>query len=159
MVNVHLRIVVITVLSACGFACANGPREVAEGVSVEFHAASSESFPGGLETFDEQGKRLFVDPVPRLTARDVRKVFLPLSGMSDGVMMDFTTEGSARLRRFTREQSSKRIAILVNGRVVSAPLVQGEIADSVYIGARSEDDALRLFHLLSEGDAAQRRRP
>jgi preprotein translocase subunit SecD len=69
------------------------------------------------------------------------------------VIVDLTPEGSHALEAATRMSVGHRIAILVDGRIVSAPTVQAPIGSGTVVvtGGRSEAEAKALAERLGGG--------
>lgn len=75
----------------------------------------------------------------------------PLTGAAE-IQIAFTASGTKRFAEVTRQNAGKRLAIVIDGRVYSAPRVLGEIAGgkAVIAGSFSEQEALELVNRLSE---------
>lgn len=67
------------------------------------------------------------------------------TGATFGVEVTFTTAGTAKMRAVTRENVGRRIAVIVDGRVIASPVVRTEVADlGVLSGRYSRSDAERI---------------
>lgn len=67
------------------------------------------------------------------------------TGATFGVEVTFTTAGTAKVRAVTRENVGRRIAVIVDGRVIASPVVRTEVADlGVLSGRYSRADARGL---------------
>ncbi len=69
------------------------------------------------------------------------------------VEMEFTREGKTLFSKLTKDNLNKRIAIVLDGKIVSAPTVQTEITggNAQITGLDSQDEASKLSKRLNEG--------
>jgi len=153
---VHVRRLSALVLACALAGCSPGVRHVAPGVSIEFHAADTEAFPGSVESFDSRrNRKIFLDPESRLNQDDIKSVMHHTSGPNDEILISFTPSGAEKMRRFSRERDGKMTAILVNGRVVYAPIIRGDISTGLAMGGMTESAAIDLFELLTHGTSTR----
>lgn len=95
-------------------------------------------------------------PVPTtLTGRDLQKaavVFDQTSGRPQ-VQIQFTPEGTKLFGQITRRNIGKPVAIVLDNQIISAPVVQTEIANgtAVITGSFTPDDAKNLSIALNAG--------
>lgn len=84
-------------------------------------------------------QRLWLEPDAPITGAMIASArpFLDGPDHRPSVAFQLTAEGAARLAALTKANLGRRIAILVDGRVVAAPVIQTEMADGV--GAISGD--------------------
>jgi SecDF, P1 head subdomain len=146
------------IILTCALAgCAPGYRQVAPGVSIGFHAADTEPFPGSVESFDSRrNRKVFVHPESRITQGDIKKVTHITIGPNDEILISFTVSGAEKMRRFSHERDGKMVAILVNGRVVYVPIVRGDLSAGLAMGGMTESAAIDLFEVLTRGKRAHR---
>ena len=89
---------------------------------------------------------LNVSKNPVLTTADVAAAATqddPLNG-TDVVVLKFTPDGAERLAEVTADSIDKQLAVLLNGKLVSAPIVKQPITGgSVQISANSKEGAAR----------------
>lgn len=127
----------------------------------DFDDASGQVLPSGWRSF-----LVFGDPV--LTGDNVRdaRARADSGGMGGAWFVDlqFDDEGAERFRRYTAEHVKRRFAIVVDGIVTSAPVIQEEIGGGrarITMGAGSfeqqRDEARRLAAGLRAGAARRRR--
>jgi bla regulator protein BlaR1 len=69
-----------------------------------------------------------------LDGRDVARAY-PSTGHEPAVGIDLTDEGGKKLKKITSENINHRLAIIVNGKVLSAPTIRSTIAKSLIITA------------------------
>ncbi len=96
-------------------------------------AASSEPVPG-WDRVEVDNRVIWISPTASLTAADVAS-----SGQTtrpDGriaVGVTFTETGAGKMRTLSTAQLNKPIAIMLDGKVLSAPTVRGEIGKEALI--------------------------
>jgi preprotein translocase subunit SecD len=78
------------------------------------------------------------------TNDDVRNSSVVESGPGWGVRVDFSKEAGERLGRFTEAHIGGLIAIVLDDRVVSAPVIQGRVAESVSVEVKNKAEATDL---------------
>jgi len=90
---------------------------------------------------------------PVIEGRDVRRATPDVDQFgSPAVRVVFTPDAGDRLRRFTAAHVGERLAIVLDGEVVSAPLIQGEVAEEALIsGEFSAEEAKDLVLRLKAG--------
>ena len=90
---------------------------------------------------------VFVAPKPVLTGRDIEKVsFFKDETGRPAVGFTLTDKGSAKMWKATSQNIGKRLAILLDGKVVSAPIITSGIKkEAVISGKFDNEDLLRFF--------------
>ena len=89
---------------------------------------------------------VFVSPQPVLTGRDITKVsFYKDDNGHPMIGFTLTDEGGAKMWKATSENIGNRLAILLDGKVVSAPVIQSGIKKEVAISGIFGNDALLRF--------------
>lgn len=135
-------------------------------VGVEFRDASFEPVEGYSEMIYEVGgeeKRVFVASETLLDSSAIEKAYVAPSGTSHylgktetiyGVTIIFTDEGSEKMQRITESRISKPLAILVDGEVLSVPVVRAKITQTAGIGSfGSEAEAdMMLLRIIQSFD-------
>jgi len=72
--------------------------------------------------------------------------------MKPAINFSLTTRGAQRMRSLTRAYVARRLAIIVDGRVISAPTIQSEISDRGQItGQFAEQEVEFLVRMLRAG--------
>jgi preprotein translocase subunit SecD len=105
-------------------------------IPLEIRAASSKATSGWAEMKAPGGSAVWVAPTSQLTAADVARAELrtPDAG-PPAVAVVFTADGAKKMRAFSTAQLSQPIAILLDGRLVWAPIVRSAIgAEAVLTG-------------------------
>jgi preprotein translocase subunit SecD len=78
------------------------------------------------------GEALYLAPEVVLTNADVRRSRPQVTSVGgNGITVELTDEGGEKLARLTREDLNKRVAILLDGRLVMAPIIRSEIPGGV----------------------------
>lgn len=98
-------------------------------ITLEIYATTNSENPqGSAKKVLGSDKMIYLVGKPVLTAGDLKKAAL-MDGYASkyAVLLEFNEEGAAKLEAFSRENLQKVVAIVVDGDVLTAPLVQEEI--------------------------------
>jgi preprotein translocase subunit SecD len=135
----------------------------AAGSLEELNAGYGGSLPANLEALespvrDDQGKvvgtRYYaVERVPVVTGRDLKTARPGLGQFSQPVVnFSLAADGATRFGRATGDNVGRALAIVLDGKVVSAPRINSRISDSGYIeGNFTQKDAEDLSAVLRAG--------
>src|SRR5215467_7968975 len=98
----------------------------------------AEQAPGaGLveATVQNSNEKVYLHPESIVTNADVvRATVVPgITSVNFNVAITFNTAGAAKMSRATASHLNKPVAILINGRVVAAPIVRAQIAEQAVI--------------------------
>jgi len=94
---------------------------------------------------DPEGGPLFLGPEVLLANADIKDVAVEKRNVGYGVMLYFSPAGASRLSAFTTSHNGERLAVLIDGKVVIAPVVHGVIRESAVIEhGFSEAEAQRI---------------
>ena len=116
--------------------------------TLEFHlAANAPTDNWTKHAVPDADEPVFVAPKPVLTGRDIEKVsFFKDQTGRPAVGFTLTDEGSAKMWKATSQNIGKRLAILLDGKVVSAPIISSGIKkEGVISGKFDNEDLLRFF--------------
>lgn len=95
---------------------------------------------------------IFVKTKTEMTGKAVRSAFVSFEPMTSlpYVSLEFTSEGAEKFGRITTENVGKRLAILLDGEVISAPVIQDAIlgGHAQITGRFSLQDASELANVL-----------
>ncbi|MGZ5968836.1 MAG: SecDF P1 head subdomain-containing protein [Polyangiales bacterium] len=80
---------------------------------------------------------------PAVTEEDVVSATADLE-QTPRVRVVLSSEGGDRMRALSRKSLGRRLAIVVDGRVVSAPAITHEVGKTIVFGVTSFDDAKRI---------------
>jgi preprotein translocase subunit SecD len=115
----------------------------------------SELLPGRRESGDTTGTEAWyiVDRIAAVTGRDLRDAQpRPDENGRPSVNFSLTRDGAARFARVTGANIGKQLAIILDNRVVSAPVIQGQISDNGRItGSFTPQQAADLALVLRSG--------
>jgi len=98
-------------------------------ITLEFFATTNPDNPEGVsKKVLGSDKKIYLVGKPVLTAGDLKKAAL-MDGYASkyAVLLEFNEEGAVKLEAFSRENLQKVVAIVVDGDVLTSPLVQEEI--------------------------------
>jgi preprotein translocase subunit SecD len=100
---------------------------MAQTPQFSIRAASSEPV-AGWDRMELETRVVWVSPTVSLTSADIAKAE-PIT-MTDGkkaIAVEFTDEGAGKMRRLSATQMDKLIAMVLDGKLIWAPLVRSEI--------------------------------
>jgi preprotein translocase subunit SecD len=159
-----LKLFIISILclmvAACGPPSAETPSgsepDSAPPVKVEFRAATDRPEPGMTFVEDESGEGgVYVAADVLLSNADIESATAQPDdyGSAYQINIVFTEEGGARFADITGRSIGQKIAILVDGRLVSAPVVEAPILNgkAVIRGNMSREEAERLARGIAGG--------
>jgi preprotein translocase subunit SecD len=92
---------------------------------TEIRLALNDSAPNFMRAEVEVTREVvYLSPQVAMTGRDIKSAQVLQTRGGPAVGVQFTWSGAVKLDRFTKENKGKRMAILVDGRVVVAPPIQ-----------------------------------
>jgi preprotein translocase subunit SecD len=95
---------------------------------VEIRAASSTAVTGWTQMSSPGGEALWVAPSIELTSADIaRAEARTLADGGPAVAIVLTDEGARKMAQLSSAQANKPIALLLDGKVIWAPVVRGSI--------------------------------
>ena len=117
--------------------------------AIEIRAASSTAVAGWQRVTAADGEAVWVAPTTSLTSAD----FAPSVSHTqrdgrDAVGVVFTAEGARKMRTLSAAQTNQRIALLLDGKVIWAPVVRGTIEREAQLTGLSPAEAQRLVKAL-----------
>jgi preprotein translocase subunit SecD len=128
---------------------ADKPALPAKRVAVEFRLAENEPGPDliGMPVGDTD-EQIYVTKTAALKNGDVAKADARRSQVDPAsyeVSIEFTEAGGKKMEALSEANLGKRLAVLVDGKVLSAPKLQTKISSrAVITGKISADDARRI---------------
>ena len=148
-------LVIVLPIFVCG--CATGSSkpsspagEKVERISVEFRRAEMMPGPGlkeaSLETMLGRRAVIYLHPQVELSNADIESARLTRGrGGQTSIAFHLTSRGEAKMRRLSRQMINKPLALLIDGKVVSVPVVKEEVGSPVTIeGVFSEEEVRRI---------------
>jgi outer membrane lipoprotein-sorting protein len=113
-------------------------------ILLEFRAVSDELIPGWhRQTLD--GKTLYLSPQVALANADVARAWYDPADHEHRIGLAMTEPGAIKLAKLSRQRIGQRIAIMLDGDIVTAPIIQGVISERALIhGDFTEEEARAL---------------
>jgi hypothetical protein len=117
--------------------------------------------PGDRALYDLEGVRRWVNPAPFLTARQVADAHVRVNEATGvlEVALRLTHDGSRALRDYTALHGGGRIAFVLDGQVLSAPVVVNRLSvevigiwDKTFDPATAERFAARIRQAIAADD-------
>jgi preprotein translocase subunit SecD len=106
------------------------------GTALEVRLAETQPAPGLVEAaVQETNEKIYLHREAIVTSADVTQatVVPGITSRNFNVAVTFNSAGAARMARATASHLDKPVAILINGRVVAAPVVRAQISDQAVI--------------------------
>ncbi len=115
-------------------------------VSVEFRIAEEEPADSLIELSIKDRETFYVHPSVLLDNKMIIKTEVVDWFNEKAVGVLFNEEGTEKLSEITRENIGKRMAILVDGVLVTAPIIRAEISggEAIINGGFNEEEAEKL---------------
>lgn len=119
--------------------------------SLEFRLeAPSPSPPEAIRMTGARSEEIALLKEPVVRNSDITTVAVEEAGSSFRVALHLTPEAGTRMRAATRAFPGRRMAILLDGKVVAAPVIRGTIGEDAMIDARfSRDEAYRIARAIA----------
>lgn len=104
----------------------------ADGAGLYLREVVEEGAEGAFEMTDDDGEKVFVSPNAVIVPEDVEAASVV---EDDRVLISFVfgSSGREKLAKATRALIGKKLAVIIDGRFVSAPVVQDPFSSSVVI--------------------------
>ena len=119
--------------------------------SLEFRLeAPSPPPPEAIRMTGARGEEIALLKEPVIRNSDIAAVAVEETGSSFRVAIHLIPEAGTRMRAATREFPGRRIAILIDGKIVAAPVIRGTIGEDAVIDAGfSRDEAYRIARAIA----------
>jgi len=149
-------ILMVMMLVACATPPAPGPGQAApKRVSVQFYLVHEEPGPDIVERkVAGTGETVFLAQKPDLTESDMAWAQTQVDRLSGraSVLAHFTIEGSDKLAALTRRNIGRRIAIVIDGKIIATPLITSQIPNGRLLieGFKSAAEAQRVADALAK---------
>jgi preprotein translocase subunit SecD len=99
---------------------------------VEIRAASASAVSGWRQMSSPGGNPLWVAPTVQLTSADIARAEARTDAdAGPSVALLLTDEGARKMTELSATQANKPIALLLDGKVIWAPVVRGSIGKEV----------------------------
>jgi preprotein translocase subunit SecD len=117
--------------------------------SLEIRAASSTAVAGWQQMPTPGGERVWVSPKTALTLGDISRVEARTQPNGErAASFVFTAEGARKMQQLSAAQVNKPIALLLDGKIVWAPIVRAAISDEAMLTGVTPDVIERVLALL-----------
>jgi preprotein translocase subunit SecD len=115
-------------------------------VKVEFRRAEVKPAEGLTEaTVKGTEQKVYLHKVAELTNDDITGAGVIADKKATVVEVELTTAGQKKLAQLTKEHLGKPLAILIDGKVIAAPVVKAEITGNARInGSFTREEAERI---------------
>lgn len=119
--------------------------------SLEFRLeAPSPAPPEAIRRTGPGGEEIALLKEPVVRNGDIATVAVEETAGSFRVALHLTPEGGTRMRAATRNFAGRRMAILIDGKMVAAPVIRSAVGEDAMIDAGfSRDEAYRIARALS----------
>ena len=99
-------------------------------VTLEIRRAETTAGEGLKEArISKSDRRIYLHRQPEATNADIADVRVVKDEQGRPALeITFTEEGAQKMKQLSREHLGKPVAIMVNGRVIAAPVLRGEIS-------------------------------
>jgi preprotein translocase subunit SecD len=123
-------------------------------VHFELRLASDQPVDGWKrQTIAGSQYQIYLAPDVQITNADIARAWFQPRGEQYAVGLYFTEEGALKLASFTGKNIGKKAAMIVDGRVLSAPRIMAQISDRAEIhGDFTEQEARDLAAALDPGE-------
>ncbi len=104
-------------------------------VKLAFHLAEQKPTKNGIEvTLPGTNQKIYLHPKAELTEKDVARARVTTTNQGfPAILVTFTKEGGAKMAKLTEANQGKMLAVLVNGKVISAPTIRSKISEQAMI--------------------------
>jgi len=104
----------------------------ADSPGLYLRAVVDEGMKGAVKMVGEDGEAVFVSPDAMITPDDIESAMIE-EGEDIAVTFYFKPAGQDKLGKATRSMKGKQLAIIVDGELLSAPVVHGEFSASAKV--------------------------
>lgn len=123
-----------------GFAADETPK-----VTIEFRRAETKAAEGLIEATDPNTKeKIYLHKTAEVTNADIAVVRLSEDKdvKTPALELVFTKEGAKKVAKLSAEHIDKPLAVLVNGKVLSAPIIRGKFSEKAVITGKFTKEEL-----------------
>jgi preprotein translocase subunit SecD len=115
-------------------------------VKVEFRRAESKPAEGLTEaTVGNTKDKIYLHKTADATNEDLADARVDTLNEPVAVIVVFTKEGAKKMAKLSEEHKGKRLAIVVDGKVISAPIVRAPFrAQATLTGLSNKEEAERI---------------
>jgi preprotein translocase subunit SecD len=115
-------------------------------VKVEIRRAEKEKADGLTEaTVEGTKEKVYLHKTAELTNADIAEAKVEGTDKNLEIRVTLTKAGGEKMRKVTEEHRNKPLAIVIDGKVISAPVVKAVIGENVAItGSFTKEEAERI---------------
>jgi hypothetical protein len=119
--------------------------DVVAAVRFDVRLAEESFAPGLREATVGGGRKIYLHPETVVTNSDIAEATLVQNESAFGVSVVFKADGAEKMRRATQSHVGKPLAILIDGKVVMAPVVRSATGREAFInGDYTKAEAERI---------------
>lgn len=148
----HILIALLAIVTSAFPVAATEP--VGKPVRIEFRRAEAEAAPGLIEFPDPDGEgSIYLRDKAEITNAEIAEAKLGYDTRG-GAAVDIrlTEAGAAKLKKISRGHLEKRLAILIDGKLLMAPRIRSEMGSEAQITGRfSVAEAQRIADGIARG--------
>lgn len=137
-----IALIIVVILYGC-----NAQQEQSDKTKLEFRIAEVQPAPGLSEMLmHKTGNKFYVHNNVLLTNDDIKSARYTLWQGHPGVELSMTDSGKAKWARITEQNIGKNIGMILDGKLVCAPLVRARIDSGIAIinGIFTEQEARKI---------------
>jgi len=97
-------------------------------IKIEFHIAETEPGEGLIEfAVNQSGEKFYLHPEILSTNTDIKNTSVEKYNDNFDVLIEFTYDGAKKWAEITGNNIGKRVGILLNDQLVTAPIIRAKI--------------------------------
>jgi preprotein translocase subunit SecD len=132
--NVLTKALVLGALAGCGSPAVAAEPPAKEKAKVEFRRAEAEPAEGLTEAkVAGTDQKVYLHKAADLTGADVASAVVGGDDDKATVQVTLTGEGTKKAAKLSKDHANKPLAIVVDGKVIAAPVIRAELGESVVI--------------------------
>lgn len=138
---------VLLFLLGCGL-LSNTPDERDLTGQLEFRRAAFAAQPGWIEASVLGGGSMYLAPTADLTSDEIASARIHTAPTGITFAVQFTDTGATRMADLTSQNIGQPLAVLLDGEVIIAPIIQTPISDEATFQIQRDDVTPRLMDML-----------
>lgn len=148
---VRTTLMLLTSLGCLHAGIADAPADKAQ-AKVEFRRAEIKPAEGLIEATVEGSKdKIYLHKTAEVTAADVAEARAATDNSGrPAIEVRFTKEGGQKMLKLTEQHRDKPLAILIEGKVISAPIIRDKFGERAVISGKfTEEEVARLVKIIN----------
>ena len=119
-------------------------------VRLEFRRAETKPAEGLEEvTVPKSGEKIYLHKRAEITAADVASASIEKDGDRAFLKLVFTKEGNTKLEKLTKEHRDKPLAVLLDGKVLVAPVISSTLTEQAVLSGIEQADLEKIVKGIS----------